>query len=101
VVLIGGSVGGLGALRAELDDKAGADGVVCLSAAGSDEVTESVRRLEIPVLFVAAKDDFRAFQVANELHGAASSAKSRKLVLLDGALHADQLLQPTAPTKRG
>jgi fermentation-respiration switch protein FrsA (DUF1100 family) len=60
-----------------------------------------VRRLEIPVQFVAANDDFRAFQMANEWHGAATSAKSRKLVLLDGALHADQLLQPTAPTKRG
>ena len=60
-----------------------------------------MRRLEIPVLFVAANDDFRAFQMANELHGAATSAKRRKLVLLDGALHADQLLQPTAPTKRG
>jgi hypothetical protein len=45
VVFIGGSVGGPGALRAGLDDKAGADGVVCLSAAGSDEVTESVRRV--------------------------------------------------------
>lgn len=101
VVRIGGFIGGLGALRAGLDDKAGADGVVCLSAAGSDEVTESVRRVEIPVLFVAANDDFRAFQMANELHGAATSAKSRKLALLDGALHADQLLQPTAPTKRG
>jgi pimeloyl-ACP methyl ester carboxylesterase len=99
VVLIGGSVGGLGAIRAGLDDKADADGVVCLSAAGSDEVTESVQLLEVPVLFVAANDDFRAFQMANELYGAGTSAKSRKLVLLEGALHADQLLQPTAPTK--
>jgi pimeloyl-ACP methyl ester carboxylesterase len=82
-----------------LDDKADADRVVCLSAAGSDEVTESVRLLEVPVLFVAANDDFRACQLANELYGAATSAKSRKLVLLEGALHADQLLQPTAPTK--
>jgi pimeloyl-ACP methyl ester carboxylesterase len=99
VALIGGSVGGLGALLAGLDDKADADGVVCLSAAGSDEVTESVWRLGIPVLFVAANDDFRAAQMGKELYGAATSAKSRKLVLLDGALHADQLLRPTAPTK--
>jgi pimeloyl-ACP methyl ester carboxylesterase len=77
----------------------GVQKVVLIS--GSDEVTESVRRLEIPVLFVAANDDFRTFQMANELHGTATSAKSRKLVLLDGALHADQLLKPTAPTKRG
>ena len=55
--------------------------------------------LEVPVLFMAANDDFRAFQMANELYGAATSAKNRKLVLLEGALHADQLLQPTAPTK--
>jgi pimeloyl-ACP methyl ester carboxylesterase len=99
VALIGGSVGGMSALSAALDDKAKADGVVCLSAAGSTDITESVGRLGVPVLFVAARDDLPAFQMANELYGAAKSAKSRKLVLLDGALHADKLLQPTAPTK--
>ena len=37
--------------------------------------------------------------MADDLYGAATSAQSRKLVLVDGALHADMLLQPTAPTK--
>ena len=41
-----------------------------------------MRLLEVPVLFVAANDDFRAFQMANELYGAATSAKCRKLELL-------------------
>jgi dienelactone hydrolase len=99
VVLIGGSAGGLAVLRAGLDAKAEADGIVCLSGSGSTEITDSVVGLQVPVLFVAARDDFPAFQLADELYGAATRAKSRRLVLLDGALHADMLLQPTAPTK--
>ena len=99
VALVGGSVGGLSALRAGLDAEARADGIVCLSGSGSTEITDSVAGLQVPVLFVAARDDFPAFEMADELYGAATSAKSRKLVLVDGALHADMLLQPTAPTK--
>jgi hypothetical protein len=38
-------------------------------------------------------------RLTDELYGAATSAKSRKLVLVDGALHADMLLQPATPTK--
>jgi pimeloyl-ACP methyl ester carboxylesterase len=99
VVLVGGSVGGLSVLRAGLDPKAGADGIVCLSGSGSTEITESVAGLQVPVLFVAARDDFAAFELSDELYDAATGAQSRKLVFLDGALHADKLLQPTAPTK--
>jgi pimeloyl-ACP methyl ester carboxylesterase len=99
VALVGGSVGGLSALRAGLDANARADGIVCLSASGSTEITESVAGLQVPVLFVAARDDFPAFEMADELYGGGTNAQSRKLVLLDGALHADMLLQPTAPTR--
>jgi hypothetical protein len=99
LMLIGGSAGALSVLGAGLDVRIGADGVVSLSAAGSSEVTESVGRLELPVLFVAARDDFPAFQMANELYLAAENAARRELVILDGALHADMLLQPDAPTK--
>ncbi len=99
VVLIGGSAGGLAVLRAGLDARAGADGIVCLSGSGSTEITESVVGLQAPVLFVTARDDSPAFQLADELYDAATGAQSRKLVLLDGALHADKLLQPAAPTK--
>ncbi|HEX2317670.1 MAG TPA: hypothetical protein VHJ18_01685, partial [Streptosporangiaceae bacterium] len=86
-------------LRAGLDPKAGADGIVCLSGSGSTEITESVAGVRAPVLFVAAREDFAAFEMADVLYKAATGAQSRKLVLLDGALHADKLLQPTAPTK--
>jgi pimeloyl-ACP methyl ester carboxylesterase len=99
VALVGGSVGGLSALRAGLDAEAGVDGIVCLSGSGSTEITDSLAGLQVPVLFVAARDDFPAFEMTEELYGAATSAQSRKLVLVDGALHADTLLQPTAPTK--
>jgi dienelactone hydrolase len=99
LALIGGSVGGMGVLRAGLDAKAGADGVISLSGAGLTEITKSVRALEAPVLFVAARDDYAAFEMAKQLYGAAKRAKSRKLILLDGALHANELLQSTAPTK--
>jgi pimeloyl-ACP methyl ester carboxylesterase len=44
VALVGGSVGGLSALRAGLDAEARADGIVCLSGSGSTEVTDSLRR---------------------------------------------------------
>ena len=84
MVLLAAPSGGLGALRAGLDDKADANGVVCLSAAGSDEVTESMQLLEAcPVR--GSQRRFRAFHMANELYGAATSASSRKLVLLEGA----------------
>ena len=82
-----------------MDAEARADGIVCLSGSGSTEITESVAGVQAPVLFVAARDDLAAFQLSDELYGAATGAQSRKLVLLDGALHADKLLQPTAPTK--
>jgi pimeloyl-ACP methyl ester carboxylesterase len=82
-----------------LDAEARADGIVCLSGSGSTEVTDSLAGLQVPVLFVAARDDIAAFEMADDLYGAATSAQSRKLVIADGALHADMLLQPTAPTK--
>jgi pimeloyl-ACP methyl ester carboxylesterase len=99
LVLVGGSAGALSGLGAGLVDRTGADGVVSLSAAGSTEVTESVGRLSLPVLFVAAREDFPAFQMANELYRAAENAESRELLILDGALHANMLLRPDAPTK--
>jgi pimeloyl-ACP methyl ester carboxylesterase len=86
-------------LGAGLVDETGADGVVSLSAAGSTEIAESVGRLELPVLFVAARDDFPAFEMANQLYRAAENAESRQLLILDGALHANMLLRPDAPTK--
>jgi dienelactone hydrolase len=100
VVLIGGSAGGLAALNAASDDRAGADGIVCLSAAGVTDVPGSVGQLDVPVLFVAARDDFPAYRLADALNSAATRAATRKLVVVDGALHADNLLQPTAPTKQ-
>jgi pimeloyl-ACP methyl ester carboxylesterase len=86
-------------LRAGLTDRTGADGVVSLSAAGSTEIMESVGRLKLPVLFVAARDDFPAFEMADELYRAAENAESRQLLIVDGALHADMLLRADAPTK--
>jgi len=77
VVLVGGSVGGLSALRARLDANAGADGIVCPSGSGSTEITESVAGLQVPVLFVAARDDLPAFEMADELYGATTSTPSR------------------------
>jgi pimeloyl-ACP methyl ester carboxylesterase len=100
VVLVGGSAGALGVLDAAVEDTVGAAGVVCLSAAGSTELPHSVQQLEVPVLFVAARDDSPAFQLANMLYGAATRAETRNLVVVNGALHADHLLQPTAPTKQ-
>ena len=99
LMLIGGSAGALSVLGAGLEDRTGADGVVSLSAAGSTEIAESVGRLELPVLFVAARDDFPAFEMANQLYRAAENAESRQLLILDGALHANMLLRPDAPTK--
>jgi enterochelin esterase-like enzyme len=81
VALVGGSVGGLSALRAGLDADAEADGIICLSGSGWTEITASVAGLQVPVLYVAARDDFPAFELTDDLYGAATSAKSRKLAL--------------------
>ena len=71
--------GGLGALRAGLDDKADANGVVCLSAAGSDETMQLLEACPVR----GSQRRFRAFHmrmsctVPPRAPGAASLSYSR------------------------
>jgi pimeloyl-ACP methyl ester carboxylesterase len=92
VALVGGSVAGLSALRAGLDAEARDDGIVCLSGSGSTEITDSLAGLQVPVLSVAPLMTSQPSRLTDELYGAATSAKSRKL-------HADMLLQPGCPNE--
>jgi pimeloyl-ACP methyl ester carboxylesterase len=97
IILVGASMGGTAALVAAA--KIDAAGVASLSAprqfSGLDALA-SVRRLEIPALFLAGRQDVPYVEDARRFHRA-TKARDKALVVTNGVEHGTDLLRdPTA-----
>jgi dienelactone hydrolase len=91
VVYAGGSLGGSVAIAAAAERDAEAAGVISLSG-GLDELSDTVARLRVPVLYLVAEDDFAAARVAGKLHQATAEGRGT-LVTFPGAAHAGEMLR--------
>ena len=94
VALAGASLGAAASLVAGATKPRGAVGVVSLSgvAYAMVGVRSAVRRLTLPVLFVAAEaDEFSAGPDAREFYASAPS-KDKKLIVVPGTAHGTDLL---------
>lgn len=97
VVLVGASMGGTAVLGAAATVRPPVDGVVSLSGTtffrGVDAV-EAAAELTMPVLFVAAEGDGGFATDARALHDAGRQ-RGRRLLIVPGAGHGVDLLDPT------
>ena len=94
LILVGASLGGTSVLAAA-ERIRGVVGVISLSAGLLYEDTRALpgaRRLHVPVLFVAARDDDEFPRDARRLFAETPSAKKR-LLIIDDFLHGVDLLQ--------
>jgi pimeloyl-ACP methyl ester carboxylesterase len=102
VLLVGASEGAKASLVAAttLDPPPG--GLVSLSAErtlqGAD-VLPSAAKLEVPVLFVTARDDLVVGDATSQLYKAASKSPSRRLEVVGGDAHGTDLLAGAAGAK--
>jgi len=104
VFLIGGSLGGAAVLHAAVEIAPPVAGVANI-AGGLPDGEAQARRLRVPLLLIAARNDVilenlnaPAPRWMNQLYRAATSAPDRRLVLVPGTEHASQLF--TGPQAR-
>jgi pimeloyl-ACP methyl ester carboxylesterase len=93
IVLVGASMGGTAALVAAANT--GVAGVAALSAPrefGDLDALPSVRRLKIPALFLAGRQDVRFARDARQLYRATKS-RDKSLIVTAGFEHGTDLLQ--------
>ncbi len=100
VFLVGASLGGSAVLQAASNIEPRVAGVVSVSgAADLSHAIESVPRLEVPVLYLAASGDRDFAADAKRLY-AATHVRDRKIVLLDDSRHGTALVGGNAGARR-
>ena len=93
IMLVGASMGGTAALVAATDiDVAGVAALSAPREFGGLDALPAVRRLEIPVLFLAGRQDGEFARDARRLYRAANS-QTRALVMVAGSEHGTDLLE--------
>jgi pimeloyl-ACP methyl ester carboxylesterase len=93
IILVGASMGGTAALVAAAESDAA--GVAALSAPrqfGGLDALPSVRRLEIPTLFLVGRQDASFARDGRQLHRATTS-RDKTLVVTSGSEHGTDLLE--------
>jgi pimeloyl-ACP methyl ester carboxylesterase len=93
IILVGASMGGTAALVAAAESDAA--GVAALSAPrqfGGLDALPSVRRLEIPALFLVGRQDASFARDGRQLHRATTS-RDKALVVTSGSEHGTDLLE--------